>query len=165
MAKKKTLLTKKTNYGDLLGQAISATGVAEVVRASATNGTVKALYRVYDKRAWLTILEYVLSKADGWSAHVCQQYFMRGGKLIYGWNFILQIPEGGEETVLRVASLIAQATKVIPKTVGNGGPLESFPLVGASRARTAKNIFDPRLPGPDRGGPSHKGAYSVTENG
>ena len=143
----------------LLKRAIEASGVAEVIRCSSTDGSVKALYRVFEKRVWLGILEFTLSRAEGWSAHVCQQYFMRGGRLVYGWNFILQ-SEDTTAAVQQAAQLLAQAAEVVPQVVARG-PLDSYPLVGASPRRTAKIAFDPRLPGPDKGGPSHKGAYSI----
>lgn len=146
----------------LLSRAIEGTGVAEVVRASSDKGSVKILHRVAlgQKMIWLGILEYVLSRADGWSAHVCQQYFMRGPKLVFGWNFILQPPKAVE----LAAALITQAGQVVPRTmqVTRAGDLDSFPLVGATSRRTAKIAFDPRLPGPDKGGPSHKGAFPMS---
>jgi len=143
----------------LLSRAIEDTGVVEVVRSSSDDASIKVLHRVKQKRVWLGILEYVLSRAEGWNAHVCQQYFMRGGHLVYGWNFILQ-PRDKASTV---AHLLAQATKVVPKTMlVSSGPLESFPLVGTSRHRMSKIAFDPRLPGPDKGGPSHKGAFPMS---
>lgn len=151
---------KMAAYEDVLARAMNETGVVEVVRTSSDKNSVKVLYRVGQKRVWLGILEYVLSRAEGWNAHVCQQYFMRGGKLVYGWNFILQpMLETDAETV---AGLLRQASRVVPRTMSvASGPLDSFPLVGASRSRTAKIAFDPRLPGPDKGGPSHKGAYPM----
>lgn len=154
-------VTKKTidKRARLLKEAIEFSGVVEVIRCSADAASVKALYRVHEKRLWLGILEYLLSRADGWSAHVCQQYFMRGGRLVYGWNFILQSADLNVATE-HVARLLQQAVSVVPKTLGRG-PLESYPLMGASPRRTAKIAFDPRLPGPDKGGPSHKGAYSI----
>lgn len=143
----------------LLAQAIEGTGVVEVVRASSDEASVKVLYRVRHKRIWLGILEYALSRAEGWSAHVCQQYFMRGGRLVYGWNFILQ----PLTSVDAVVGLLAQAAKVVPRTVSAvSGPLETFPLVGSSTRRMANISFDPRLPGPDKGGPSHKGAFPMS---
>jgi hypothetical protein len=142
----------------LLAQAIEDTGVVEVVRASSDENSAKVLYRVTQKRVWLGVLEYALSRSDGWSAHVCQQYFMRGGRLVYGWNFILQ-PLTAVEAVV---GLLTQAARVVPRTMSViAGPLESFPLVGSSTRRTSKIAFDPRLPGPDKGGPSHKGAYPM----
>lgn len=145
----------------LLKAAVEASGVAEVVRVSVDKTSVKLLHRVRHKRAWLAVLEFVLSRADGWSAHTCQQYFMRGGKLVYGWNFILQPSEGSvEEATVAVAKLLAQAAKIVPKVLATAQK-DSFPLVGASPRRTARIAFDPRLPGPDKGGPSHKGAFSI----
>lgn len=141
-----------------LSQALNGTGAVEVVRASTDASSVRALYRVSQKRFWLGVLEYVLSRADGWSAHVCQQYFMRGGRLVYGWNFILQ----PADKIDVVADLFAQASHVVPRTSPVTGPLDSFPLMGASPRRTAKIAFDPRLPGPGKGGPSHKGAYPMS---
>ena len=146
----------------LLKAAIEASGIAEVVRCSADSASVKLLHRVRHKRAWLAMLEYTLSRADGWSAHTCQQYFMRGGKLVYGWNFILQ-PMGEttlEEASNKVAQLLVQAAKIVPRVLAMAKK-DSFPLVGASHRRTARINFDPRLPGPDKGGPSHKGAYGI----
>ena len=145
----------------LLKSAIEASGIAEVVRASVDKTSVKLLHRVRHKRAWLAILEFILSRADGWSAHACQQYFMRGGKLVYGWNFILQPTEGTvEEVSLTVAKLLVQGAKIVPKVLATSRK-DSFPLIGAGHRRTAKIAFDPRLPGPDKGGPSHKGAYDI----
>jgi hypothetical protein len=144
---------------ETLSRAIEGTGVVEVVRSSSDEGSVKVLYRVRQKRVWLNMLEYVLSRADGWSAHVCQQYFMRGGRLVYGWNFILQ----PLTAVNSAAGLLIQAAKVVPQTMpAIVGPLDSFPLVGSSSRRTARIAFDPRLPGPDKGGPSHKGAFPMS---
>jgi len=159
MAEKKKPAKKTPDL--LLGRAIAASGVAEIIRTSLENNTVKVLYRVREKRTWLAILEYALSRATDWSAHVCQQYFMRGGKLVYGWNFILQSQGPVEDTVKKVATLLTEGAKVAPKVAGVG--LDSFPLVGTSRHRTSNIMFDPRLPGPGRGGPSHKGAYSIQE--
>lgn len=145
----------------ILIEAFNGTGVVEVVRASSDETSIKVLYRVGQKRIWLGILEYILSRMEGWSAHVCQQYFMRGGRLVYGWNFILQPPN----KVQTVTDLLMQATQVVPRTISVAGPLETFPLIGSSSRRTAKIAFDPRLPGPDKGGPSHKGAYPMRTGG
>lgn len=150
--------SNKQSPESTLSKAIERTGVVEVVRSSLDERSIKVLYRVLQKRVWLGILEYTLSRADGWSAHVCQQYFMVGGRLVYGWNFILQ-PSDKVDVVVR---LLEQASRVVPRMSIVSGPLESFPLVGASTRRTAKLAFDPRLPGPDKGGPSHKGAYPMS---
>ena len=152
-------MVKKQEPGpeDILSQAMEYTGVVEIVRSSSDESSTRVLYRVKNKRIWLNMLEYTLSRAEDWNAHVCQQYFMRGGKLVYGWNFILQ-PVASVGTV---AGLLRQASQVVPRNIPISGPLEEFPLIGSSTRRTAKIAFDPRLPGPNKGGPSHKGAYPM----
>lgn len=151
----------KIVHEELLGRALNATNVAEVVRASKEGDSVKLIFRVTQKRVWLAILEHLLARAQNWSAHVCQQYFMRGGKLVYGWNFILRPAEGVQlkDAVINAVQLLTQAAKSAPQTAV--ADVDSFPLVGASSRRTAKLVFDPRAPGPSRGGPSHKGAYPI----
>jgi len=149
-----------------LGQALNATHVAEVVRFSRDDDSIKLLFRVTQKRVWLAILEYVLVRASRWSGHVCQQYFVRNGKLVYGWNLILRPVDkvSLEEAVAEARQLLTQATRTVPQVMATGDA-DSFPLVGASPRRTAKIVFDPRLPGPDKGGPSHKGAYPIAGKG
>jgi len=149
-----------------LSQALNATRVVEVVRSSQEDGSIKLLFRVTQKRVWLAILEYALARASTWSAHICQQYFMRNGKLVYGWNFILRPAEGVnlDEAVSDAGQLLVQAARTAPQVMAKTDA-DSFPLVGYSPRRTAKLVFDPRMPGPDRGGPSHKGAYPITSKG
>jgi hypothetical protein len=156
MAKKKNTDVR----AQLLARAIELSGVAEVIRCSSSGSSVKVLFRVFEKRTWLAVLEYALSRAEGWSAHVCQQYFMRGGRLVYGWNFILQAEEDVDAAARHAAKHLTKAAQVAPKAM-SAGPVDSYPLVGSSPRRTAKIAFDPRLPGPDKGGPSHKGAYAI----
>lgn len=157
---KKSNNSKNSAYGDAVCGAIEASGVAQVIRCTESSDQVHVFHRVLDKVKWANILEYILSRKSCWDAHTCQQYFMRGGKLVYGWNFILQPVGDLEDAVAEVTKLLLEAGKVVPKVVGSG-QLSSFPLVGASQRRTAKISFDPRLPGPDKGGPSHKGAFPI----
>lgn len=162
MARKKVKRNNSKNraYGDVVCQAIEASGVAQVIRCTESSEQVHVFHRVLDKVKWANILEYILSRKTAWDAHTCQQYFMRGGKLVYGWNFILQPTGTLEDAVAEVTKLLVEAGKVVPRVVGRG-QLSSFPLMGATPRRTASIAFDPRLPGPDKGGPSHKGAYPI----
>lgn len=145
-----------------LVQAISATRAAEVIRDNSTPGRISLLCRVHRKRMWCEMWEYVLVRQQGWTEHLCQQYFLRGGKLVFGWNVIVQSSGSWDDdgVATEVAKLLLQAAEVVPQVV-TAGPIESFPLVGASPRRTAKIVFDPRQPGPSQGGPSHKGAYGI----
>lgn len=145
----------------MLSNALTSTQVAEVLRESAEDGTAKLLFRVTQKKIWLGILEFMLARASTWTAHVCQQYFMRSGKLVYGWNFILR-PNNGvklEAAAAEACQLLIQGAHTVPKVLAE--PTDSYPLVGASPRRTARLVFDPRAPGPRQGGPSHKGAFGV----
>ena len=149
------------SHEQLLSNALTGTQVAEVLRESSEDGSVKLLFRVTQKKIWLGVLEYVLARASSWTAHVCQQYFMRSGKLVYGWNFILR-PNGGvklADAIAEACQLLLQGARTVPKVLAE--PTDSFPLVGASPRRTARLVLDPRAPGPRQGGPSHKGAYNV----
>ena len=149
-----------------LAAAIEAGGFAVVIKKTEPAGSVRLLCRVSDKRSWCDLLEYVLGRKKDWTEHVCQQYFMNGGKLVYGWNFILTA-EDIDSAVANACKLFGAATvftsthKSRKKTYR--GSVDEVPLIGASPSRNAKGVLDPRLPGPSRGGPSHKGAYVVRE--
>jgi len=144
----------------LLSAAIQQTGVAEVIKASQTDSSVNLICRVNDKKVWCKIVEYVLSRKTNWSEHICQQYFMRNDRLVYGWNFIINSSDL-DAAVKEACRLIKASVGVAKQLVPSGKQLDSMPLIGAGKSRTAEISFDPRSPGPDRGGPSHKGAYPV----
>lgn len=155
------MVDKKNKALDtILGEAIESSGVTEVLRTKMEESTIKVIHRVTDKRIWMAILQIILPQANGWTAHVCQQYFMRDKKLVYGWNFILQSVGNMQGAVTHVVSLLRKSILIVPRTILGSGPLDSFPLIGASPGRSSTNtIFDPRLPGPSQGGSSHKGAF------
>jgi hypothetical protein len=144
----------------MLAEAIQATEIADVLKASGDDSKVHLICRVHDKRAWCAVVEYVLARKGDWSEHICQQYFMRNGKLVYGWNFIINSKDI-TAAVKDAVKLIKNGTGVVNQIAPAGRELTSFPLVGYSSRRNAKTVFDPRQPGPSRGGPSHKGAYTV----
>jgi len=161
MARKKVKRNSKDGaLGTKLCDAIEVSGVAQVIRCTESAEQIHVFHRVLDKVKWANVLEYILTRKTCWDAHTCQQYFMRHGRLVYGWNFILQPTGDLAEAVQELSRLLVEAAKVVPKVVGSG-QLSSFPLVGATPRRTASITFDPRLPGPNKGGPSHKGAYPI----
>ena len=142
-----------------LKEALEATGATEVLKASGEGDTVKLVFRVHRKKAWLGILEYVLARAAKWTAHVCQQYFLRDGKLVYGWTFVLRPNSKLDEAIEEARTLLAQASTTVPRLTRSAP--DTFPLVAASPRRTARINFDPRAPGPSRDGASHKGAFTI----
>lgn len=152
-----------------LATAVEDSGFAIVIKKTEPAGSVRLLCRVSDKKAWCALLEYVLGRKKDWTEHVCQQYFMNGGKLVYGWNFILNA-ENIDAAVANACKLFKAApTGLVVAThkqrKKSRGSIDEVPLIGASPSRNANGSFDPRLPGPSRGGPSHKGAYTVTDGG
>ena len=147
-------------HGQYLSQIINATGIAEVVRVTETKKQISVLYRVREKRPWLAIVEFLLKHKTCWEAHICQQYFLKGSSLAYGWNFILETEGDLGKAVEEIFTLIERGLTEIPKQMVRGG-MDSFPLVGASPRRTAKIAFNPQAPGPGRGGPSQKGAHNI----
>lgn len=141
---------------DFLVQGVNNAG-AEVLKANADAGSIKLLCRVRNKRAWCDIIEFVLARKQNWEAHICQQYFLRGGKLVYGWNVILQA-EDVAAAAKNARDLFIKATEVLSQLSAeqDASPIESFPLVGASPNRNRPMVRDPRT-----GLPSHRGAYSI----
>jgi hypothetical protein len=151
-----------SDLSSLLRDAIDATGFAEVVEMKESEKKVTALCRVSDKVRWVGVIEHVLVNKKGWRAHICQHYFLRGRKLVFGWNFVVQADDDIQAAVKNAASLVSAGSVNASVIASNEGGLESFPLFGASSRRMAKNlVFDVRAPGPSRGGPSHKGAFEV----
>ena len=154
---------------DKLVEIIEDSGIATVLRKTELAGSLRLLCRVGDKKRWCAVLESVLAKKAGWTEHICQQYFMKEDQLVYGWNFILNsddLPAAYDNA----CKLFKAATKAVQAGVKkkekvHRGPVDSMPLLGASARRTMSLSFDPRLPGPSRGGPSHKGAYTVAGGG
>jgi hypothetical protein len=147
----------ETENALLLSQGVEHAG-AEVLKMEEDAGSIKLLCRVKNKRFWCDVLEYVLSRRQGWEAHVCQQYFISHGRLKFGWNVIVQAEDVG--TVARqVRDLFITGTNVMSQlgVEQAAGPIQSFPLVGASPNRNRPLVRDPKT-----GLPLHRGAYTVT---
>lgn len=154
---------------DKLVEIIQESGIATVLRKTELTSSLRLLCRVGDKKRWCAVLEHVLPKKDGWTEHVCQQYFMKEDQLVYGWNLILN-SEDLPAAYANACKLFKAATNAVQagvkkKEKPRKGPVDSMPLLGASPRRTMSISFDPRLPGPGRGGPSHKGAYTTVGGG
>lgn len=145
---------------EMLASAVEAAG-AEVVKQSEDSGSIKLLCRVKYKKVWCDILEYVLVRKRGWDAHICQQYFIKSGKLVYGWNVIFQPENGMDEATKNAFQLFSQAIRVVARMseeekIEIGGQIESFPLIGASPSRTAPIERDPKT-----GVPIHRGGAPI----
>jgi hypothetical protein len=148
----------ETPNADKLADALALTGFITVVRKSESENSVRLLCRVSDKRAWCSVLEYVLVRKKDWTEHVCQQYFLKDTKLVFGWNVIVN-----SDNTSKAVDNFCRLLRGIKTTTKSKVPESSdtMPLMGASHRRNAPLVFDPRQPGPGRGGPSHKGAYTI----
>lgn len=146
----------KATSADLLAQGVEHAG-AEVLKLGQDTGSIKLLCRVRNKRAWCDTIEYVLARKQGWDAHICQQYFLRGGRLVYGWNVILK-SKSLVKAARNARNLFIDAVRVLSQLSAEqeAGPIESFPLVGFSPNRNRPLVRDSKT-----GLPVHKGAYSV----
>jgi len=144
-------------------RAINATGVAEVVKVTESPTQLRITHRVAGKKlsVWLGIVSYVLSRQHGWDAHVSKQYFLKDGKLLYGWNFIAQWSESeNKDAVLaQVRELLVKAKAAVPQIVHQ---LESYPLhAKGERNAPGNSRMSVAAPGPMQGGVKHKGAYKL----
>jgi hypothetical protein len=159
------------NTADKLVEILEESGIATVLRNTEAPGSLRLLCRVSDKKKWCAVLERVLAKKEGWTEHICQQYFMKEDQLVYGWNFILTAEDlpaaysNACKLFKAAVNAVLSGTGRVKKEKVRKGPVDSMPLIGASPRRTMQLSFDPRLPGPSKGGPSHKGAFAVGGGG
>jgi len=146
----------KATPADILAQGVMHAG-ADVLNSSTEDASVKLLCRVKNKRFWCDVLEYVLARKQEWDAHVCQQYFISQGRLKFGWNVILQA-EDIEAAARNARDLFVEGTRVMSQLGAeqDAGPLQSFPLMGASPNRNRPMVRDPKT-----GLPVHRGAYAI----
>ena len=152
----------------IIGAVEAAPGVT-VVSDDSTDESVSLLHRVLDKRVWVGVLHYILIRKTCWEAHTCQEYFLKGSKIVYGWNFILDPAPGHtiEEAVSECSKLLREAANVVPRTTvrSSGGTRGEVQLHGAGPWRNAPAVFNPGAAGPELGGASHKGAFTIKDRG
>ena len=145
--------------------AINTTGVAEVVKVSEGPQQVKITHRVQAKqlKIWLAIITHILSRKHDWDAHICKQYFLRGGRLLYAWNFIVQWeagqPGNKRAVVLKqVADLLNRASAEVPRVASS---LDSYPLMAKDNRNEPGGPMNIRAPGPMSGGYKQRGAHKI----
>lgn len=142
--------------------AINTTGVAEVVKVVDGNQQLKITHRVQAKqlKIWLAIITHVLSRKHDWDAHICKQYFLRGGRLLYAWNFIVQWGAGVKraDVLKQVAGLIERASVEVPRVSSS---LDSYPLMAKDNRNEPGGPMNIRAPGPMSGGYKQRGAHKI----
>lgn len=172
---------KTEELDDILSDAVERTGVVQVLSGAVTLSQVRLRLRVTNESRWLHMITLVLKEEERaeWSVHLCRQYILHEGRLVYTWNFVTQAAEldRAVQDVCRVFDLICSnidmfddaeeremkrpaPRKVEKKQPDNGRPqrkishgdLDEIPLVGAEgRAvpEVAWNQF--RSPGKRKG--------------
>ena len=152
-----------SNDSDRVVIAINNTHVAEVVKVTDGATQMQLVHRVKPKKQaiWLGIITYVLARKQGWDAHVCKHYFIKGGKLRYAWNLIAQWQgEDNKASVMaQIAKLVTEGFRSVPRVVHQ---LESYHLTGAKEGRNVPaGSLNLRAPGIQSGGLSQKGAHKI----
>lgn len=137
-----------------LVEVLERLGYVTVVKVEETKAQVRLLCRVIDKKAWISVLERILQNVTNWQPHICQQYFLKDGALVFGWNFIIA-SQNPAATCKAICSELAAPEPV---------EVDTFPLRGALRP-PAGGVFNPKAPGPSMGGPTHKGVFPVGGKG
>jgi hypothetical protein len=146
--------------------AINATKRAEVIRITDGPMSIQITHRILPKEKprladWLAVLEYVLSRRQGWDDHICKRYFYQAGKIRYAWNFIIQWKDPKQKSSIldHVAKLLLQAAQQVPQAFHQ---LESYPLTGAKEGRNEpQGPRNFRASGPMTGGLSQRGAHKL----
>ena len=112
-------------------QTLSTRAGFDVVNQSVTDNQVRIIHRVAKEGMpnWLVVMQELLqaSETAPWSVDLSKQYFLRNGRLIYGWRFILQAPDVLEhlDAVIKAVEKAPRARRII----------EEQPLAGASAHR------------------------------
>lgn len=99
---------------EMIKDALNGLGVVVVVRDEyvAEMGQVRVLFRVTDQPALMPVIDAILSEEERiadrglWNVHICKHYMRHKGRLVYGWNFTLQIHGDVEDTVDDICRLL-----------------------------------------------------------
>lgn len=94
--------------------ALNGLGVVVVVRDEYVEemGQVRLLFRVSDQPALMPVIDAILAEEERiadrgiWNVHICKHYMRHNGKLVYGWNFTLQVHADVEVAVDDICRLL-----------------------------------------------------------
>jgi len=115
---------------------VNPTSKPAVIKAVQGDTRLHVSVRVDPKKLkpWLAAMEYVLKNKQGWDVHLCKQYFIRGGKIMYAWNFIAQwaSEDISEQVLTNMLEVLKFAARNMPKVVHQ---ITEYPLAGAGDDR------------------------------
>lgn len=116
---------------DDLISALKMRGGYEVVSNNSSVNQARLIGRVPTQlvRGWLIVVQQLLvqSSKASWSIDISKHYFLRAGKVMFGWRLILQSPE--------LESCMADIITTITNAPRPRATVDSQPLAGASASR------------------------------
>ena len=120
------------NFAELV-RILKMRGGFDVVNHAITKNQIRVLGRVPKDmmNAWLVIIHHMLShsEAAAWSVDISKQYFLRNGRVLFGWRLIIQ----GDDIEQHLPSICeALSNTPRPKVI-----VEEQKLYGASSNRNA----------------------------
>ncbi len=81
------------NFAELV-RVLKMRGGFDLVSQSVTENQLRILGRVPKDmmNAWLVVIHQLLGRSEtaSWSVDISKQYFLRNGKVLYGWRIIIQ---------------------------------------------------------------------------
>lgn len=156
--------------------------MVQVLSGARLPAQVRMRLRVTNESRWLHMITLVLKEEERaeWNAHLCRQYILHEGRLVYTWNFVVQSGEleRAVQDVCRVFDLICsnidmfddaeerEVKRPAPKRSKNAkrtsngkperrishGDLDEIPLVGAEGRAVPEVAWNQfRAPGKRKG--------------
>lgn len=118
------------NVDDLI-RTLKLRGGYEMVSNNAGSNQLRLLGRVPSPlvKGWLVIVQQILlrSAEAPWSADISKSYFLRGGRVMFGWRLIFQ-GEGIEQHINDIITTITNSPR-------SRATVNEQPLAGASANR------------------------------
>lgn len=118
----------------------------ETVSNSSTPNQIRLIGRVPTQgiSTWLSIMERLLIRSEStkWKVDLSKQYFIRGGKLMYGWRIIFQSPEPIEEHLADIEGIISNT----PAPIGESDEFHLYGNVNRTvlkRGKGAQGVLNP----------------------
>lgn len=158
-------------------EALNGLGVVVVVRDEYVEALkqVRIMFRVTaEQKVIMPVIDAILAEEERiadrglWSVHICKHYMRHKGRLVYGWNFTLQIADDVERTVDDICRLLfimakhvqvfqqqAELERRLTAQAQNRGPVVATPTGQQPRAPVSRQ--GGQVPGTGMGGVMHNG--------
>ncbi|MFH1609484.1 MAG: hypothetical protein ABID40_02485 [Candidatus Bipolaricaulota bacterium] len=108
----KTLEKMQLELRDTLEQMCLTGGekALEVVSFGSRHNDLRLLFRVYDEAKWLNVLAaYLVQEAEvGWYAYWGKKYMLKDGRIVYGWNCVIEADDL-DEAIQQTRRMLIQA--------------------------------------------------------